>query len=885
MNPILSIIAFLLLPALLFAQDYVWYSGKTSPYTISTEADLIGLRQLVSSDLDNFNGKIILMGNDIALTSTWTPIGSNTYPFKGTFNGQGKTISGLAVNGGDYAGLFGYVGENGQIKNLNVVATDIKTAVGGGTITRYAGGLAAYYASTKPIENCGVKANSINAAGGNGGNGGNGGDGHSGHRNGYDGGNGGNGGSGYGGGLVGYASVTLAITSSYASGNVTSGGSDGGGGGSGGGCGNWTNCGSRVNGGSGVGGNGHGGGLVGYVSTTLAVTNSYASGNVTGSGSGRKYSGGLVGYAATALSITNSYTSGNVTGTGSNDYGGGLAGYANNTSTITNSYASGNVTNNGYNGGLVGYANAASTIATSYASGNITSGTSGGIFGRYLSGTNTFLYYNLDWVNLAAGQGSPTGILGMSSATLKKQGTYINWDFNNIWSIIEDISYPYLKTTPTKVTIPLSTSVEAEYLTGQTYTGSQIKPEPTVKLKTDGTILIKDVDYVLTYGTNKDVGTGTVTVIGYDGDYIGLQETISFDIIPKTITISNAAAQDKVYNGTTAATITGTLEGIAAGDNVTIGSGVFASKDIGTGIAVSNVSIGGTSVANYKLAQPTGLTANITKKPLTITLDPKTVTIAKSDPMTKVTEKIVYNGFAEGETSSLITGTPHVRKDGIPLTITPAEGTHTITLAGTLTIANYDYSYDNEGLKLIVTGDPVVGSSSSTETTQSSSSSEAITQSSSSSSTETVPSSSSSEATTTSSSSSNTVTTPSSSSMITTLSSSSSNTATTPSSSSAATTPSSSSSSDSSTPILLSQTATANSILATHNAITLQVQSTAKLEIYNLNGKLQKTLNLSNGIYNIPLGNLPKGIYIANAKFSNPENPLNKYNRHLVMVF
>jgi len=83
-----------------------------------------------------------------------------------------------------------------------------------------------------------------------------------------------------------------------------------------------------------------------------------------------------------------------------------------------------------------------------------------------------------------------------------------------------------------------------------------------------------------------------------------------------------------------------------------------------------------------------------------------------------------------------------------------------------------------------------------------------------------------------------------------------------------------SSSSTVTTPILLSQTATANSILATHNAITLHVQSTAKLEIYNLNGKLQKTLNLSNGIYNIPLGNLPKGIYIANAKFSNPVNPL-----------
>jgi len=97
--------------------------------------------------------------------------------------------------------------------------------------------------------------------------------------------------------------------------------------------------------------------------------------------------------------------------------------------------------------------------------------------------------------------------------------------------------------------------------------------------------------------------------------------------------------------------------------------------------------------------------------------------------------------------------------------------------------------------------------------------------------------------------------------------------------------PPASSSSATTTPILLPQTAKANAILPMHNAINMQVQGTAKLEIYNLSGKLQKSLNLSNGIYNIPLGNLPKGMYIASAKFSNPENPKiggNKDNRHLV---
>jgi len=151
------------LPTLLLAQDLSWYNTQSSSYTISTEDELKGLQYLISNNEQDFNGKTIRLASNIVLTSNWTPIGSSSYPFKGIFDGQGKTISGLSVNGGDYAGLFGYV-ENGQIKNLNVVAAKIKTATGAG-ITRYSGGLAAYYASDKPIENCGVQADSIVASG------------------------------------------------------------------------------------------------------------------------------------------------------------------------------------------------------------------------------------------------------------------------------------------------------------------------------------------------------------------------------------------------------------------------------------------------------------------------------------------------------------------------------------------------------------------------------------------------------------------------------------------------------------------------------------------------------------------------------------------------
>lgn len=51
----------------------------------------------------------------------WKPIGTSNNPFKGTFDGQGHTISGLYVNlKKNYVGLFGCVGKGGTVKNVNV---------------------------------------------------------------------------------------------------------------------------------------------------------------------------------------------------------------------------------------------------------------------------------------------------------------------------------------------------------------------------------------------------------------------------------------------------------------------------------------------------------------------------------------------------------------------------------------------------------------------------------------------------------------------------------------------------------------------------------------------------------------------------------------------
>ena len=53
--------------------------------------------------------------------AAWTPIGSTAAPYIGTFDGQGYTINGLYCKlKGDYAGLFGSIGEGGTVQNVRL---------------------------------------------------------------------------------------------------------------------------------------------------------------------------------------------------------------------------------------------------------------------------------------------------------------------------------------------------------------------------------------------------------------------------------------------------------------------------------------------------------------------------------------------------------------------------------------------------------------------------------------------------------------------------------------------------------------------------------------------------------------------------------------------
>nr|WP_320022526.1 MBG domain-containing protein [uncultured Draconibacterium sp.] len=132
---------------------------------------------------------------------------------------------------------------------------------------------------------------------------------------------------------------------------------------------------------------------------------------------------------------------------------------------------------------------------------------------------------------------------------------------------------------------------------------------------------------------DKNVGEGkTVTVAGIilSGDDANNYElssaTVSAtaDITPKNLTVSNAIAQNKIYDGTTDAVISGAvLKGVVLNDDVQLENetiGTFAQSTLGNDIEVTtSMTLSGVDAPNYLLVQPTGLKADITGKELTIT--------------------------------------------------------------------------------------------------------------------------------------------------------------------------------------------------------------------------------------------------------------------------
>jgi hypothetical protein len=119
-------------------------------------------------------------------------------------------------------------------------------------------------------------------------------------------------------------------------------------------------------------------------------------------------------------------------------------------------------------------------------------------------------------------------------------------------------------------------------------------------------------------GTEITINTTGYTINGTDlGNYTLTQPTLSGAITAKELTIIGITGSDKVYDGTTVASASGTptLSGVLSNDNVVLGGTpvfTFESAELGTDIAITTTGfiITGSDNANYTLTQPS-LSADI----------------------------------------------------------------------------------------------------------------------------------------------------------------------------------------------------------------------------------------------------------------------------------
>ena len=147
----------------------MWTGSGTQgdPYVITTTKglDLLALyvNGLEGNTAHDCSGVYFQLGGNITYTHTtdwnnstseednYTAIGTNNNPFKGTFDGQNHTISGIRIYKGsnDYQGLFGNI-SGGTVRGVNLADARI-------TSCNEVGGIAGYISSST-LEDCTVAA-------------------------------------------------------------------------------------------------------------------------------------------------------------------------------------------------------------------------------------------------------------------------------------------------------------------------------------------------------------------------------------------------------------------------------------------------------------------------------------------------------------------------------------------------------------------------------------------------------------------------------------------------------------------------------------------------------------------------------------------------------
>ncbi len=250
------------------------------------------------------------------------------------------------------------------------------------------------------------------------------------------------------------------------------------------------------------------------------------------------------------------------------------------------------------------------------------------------------------------------GVIDPDAVTASGTGTFINKNVGSAKSVNvtgitltgDDASnYTVAPTASTTANITAKSLTPTATATSKVYDAST---SAVVSITLDGVVAGESIaasgvgNFV-----NKNVGTGktvNVTAItlagaGSSNYTVASTTTTTADISAKEVT-ATATATNKVYDGSTSATVSISLSGVIDGDLVTAtGTGAFDNKNVATGkaVSVSGITLNGDDAANYSVAATASTTANVTAKALT--------------PSATATNK-VYDGTSSASVSITLSG-------------------------------------------------------------------------------------------------------------------------------------------------------------------------------------------------------------------------------------
>lgn len=372
---------------------------RDNPYIIQTAAQLSYLASVINNNTAGFNTSSVFyaMGADIVFNSNhanwatygttppannWnTPIGSNANTnarFKANFDGRGFTIRGLYINSTESnRGLFGYVASGARIAGITIENSYIKASTAVGAVI----GLAE---NSVNISNCRNVSTHVEATG-----------------------------NGSAGGIVGTFGNGRIDDCSNTGGKVLA---------------NFDALASSSR---------YAGGIAGFINASGAAINSCVN---TGIAQGFRM-GGMLGYSSGSVSISNCYNSGAMTGTlhavdsesissYCQTYQGGIAGQTGSSSIFINCRNTAAIAGNGTmsaqsisTAGIVGNSGSSTSIYNCYNSGNMSYSNlgnirNGGIIGESSSGTVIMGAISIGTVAGSSQSGSIAGFLSSNVGQL-----------------------------------------------------------------------------------------------------------------------------------------------------------------------------------------------------------------------------------------------------------------------------------------------------------------------------------------------------------------------------------------------------------------------------------------------------------------------------------